>query len=169
MKLRFGLMLFLAACGKTEAPAVPAGAPTAPPSAAVETPEVPALNPDYVVDEPLPPFDEGGGRPSLVAQSAVSSGGQMSLYEAPDGTRLLRFEDLSVAAAPDLEVVLSKSAAPSAEDFAAAISLGALKGARGNQNYLVSSKLALKPLQTVAVISRSQNVVLATAPLIPPK
>ncbi len=161
--------VLLAACGKQEAPP-PAPKAAAPASAPVTTEDAPAANPDYVVDEPLPPFDEGGGRPQLVAQAAVSSGGgTMFLYEAPDGTRLLRFEDLNVSATPDLEVVLTQSAAPTSDDFAEAIRIGALKGARGNQNYLVSSKIVLKPLQSVAVISRPQGAVIAFAPLTAPK
>lgn len=162
------MVLPLAACNRQESPAAApkAAAPASAPIVAADAPAAPA---DYVVDEPLPPFDEGGGRPRLVAQSTVSTGGMMFLYEANDGTRLLRFEDLSVAAAPDLEIVLTKSATPTLADFAGAVSVGALKGARGNQNYLVSSKVALKSLQTVAVISRGQNAVIAVAPLTPPK
>ncbi len=167
MNLRLGLMaLLLAACSKQDAP--PATSSTLPASAPVETAEVPSANPEYVVDEPLPPFDEGGGRPRLVAQSAISSGGMMFLYEAPDGTRLLRFEDLSVERAPDLEIILTRAKAPTSGDFSDAISLGALKGVRGNQNYLVSRKIVLGPMQAVAVISRQQNAVIAVAPLTAP-
>ena len=97
-------------------------------------PEVPVPNPDAGGDGPLPPSDEGGGQPKLVARSAVSSGGQMFLYEAADGTRLLRFEDLSVGSAPDLEVVLPRSAAPTAADLDSAVAIRAPNGARGNQN-----------------------------------
>ncbi|MEK6806139.1 MAG: DM13 domain-containing protein [Pseudomonadota bacterium] len=160
--------LLLAAC--TPPDPAPVVTPTPPAAGApVASVDAPATHPDYVVDEPLPPFDEGGGRPRLVAQSAISSGGSMVLYEAGDGTRLLRFEDLNVNAAPELEVVLTKSATPTAADFADAIRVGALKGVRGNQNYLVSSKVALAARQAVAVISRQQGTVIAFAPLTAPK
>ena len=63
--------------------------------------------------------------------------GTVLLYRQPDGSHVIRFEDLEVSNGPDLLVILSQAplvndrAAYSAAEY---LSLGDLKGNKGNQN-----------------------------------
>lgn len=93
-------------------------------------------NNDFAVDEPLPPFDEGfDGPPAIVANgefegvAPVTAIGQVQLYAIPDGTYLLRLENLRVTGGSDLQLRLMSGAR--------SLKLGVLKGSSGNQNYLV--------------------------------
>ncbi len=55
--------------------------------------------------------------------------GQVKVLQIPDGTQILRFENLDVTNGPDLYVYLATDT--TAKDF---VSLGRLKGNMGNQN-----------------------------------
>lgn len=63
--------------------------------------------------------------------------GSASLIENPDGTRYLRFENFQVTNGPDLYVYLSNGPAPTNDikSLDSYVSLGRLKGNKGNQNY----------------------------------
>lgn len=171
------LILALAGCQRGEEPpaaqAPPAGKRAAPPPAAARAQPPPAqeeeepvyAGPDVAVDEPLPPFDEIGATPDVVAAGEFHGGdaghaasGRFRIYQIPE-SRLLRIEDLRVADAEDLELALL----PAAGSLDGAVVLAALKGISGNQNYLMDVKLALGRYAALAVISRKQNRVYASA------
>ena len=86
--------------------------------------------------------------------------GTVLVYRQPDGSHVVRFEDLEVSNGPDLLVILS--AAPLVDDRAAYsaaeyLSLGDLKGNIGNQNYVVPAEVNLADYQTVAIWCRRFN------------
>ena len=86
--------------------------------------------------------------------------GTVLVYRQPDGSHVVRFEDLDVSNGPDLLVILS--AAPLVDDRAAYsevayLSLGDLKGNQGNQNYVVPAEVNLDDYQTVAIWCRRFN------------
>ena len=83
--------------------------------------------------------------------------GTVLVYRQPDGSHVVRFEDLEVSNGPDLLVILS--AAPLVDDRNAYsqveyLSLGDLKGNIGNQNYVVPAEVNLDDYQTVAIWCR---------------
>ena len=86
--------------------------------------------------------------------------GTVLVYRQPDGSHVIRFEDLDVSNGPDLLVILSASplvddrGAYSATEY---FSLGDLKGNKGNQNYEVSADVNLDDFQTVAIWCRRFN------------
>ena len=86
--------------------------------------------------------------------------GTVLVYRQPDGSHVVRFENLEVSNGPDLLVILS--AAPLVNDRAAYsaaeyLSLGDLKGNKGNQNYVVPADVNLGDYQTVAIWCRRFN------------
>ena len=86
--------------------------------------------------------------------------GTVLVYRQPDGSHVIRFEDLAVSNGPDLLVILSASplvfdqSAYSAVEY---LSLGDLKGNKGNQNYEVPAAVNLEDYQTVAIWCRRFN------------
>lgn len=95
--------------------------------------------------------------------------GIASLVELPDGSSLIRFEDLDVENGPDLRIYLSTAPAdgpPDAldDDF---IDLGELKGNQGNQNYAIPAGTDLSRYQSVSIWCRRFSVGFAVAPIGP--
>lgn len=86
--------------------------------------------------------------------------GRVLVYRQPDGSHVIRFEDLAVSNGPDLLVILSASplvddrGAYSATEY---FSLGDLKGNKGNQNYEVPTEVNLDDYLTVAIWCRRFN------------
>ena len=72
--------------------------------------------------------------------------GQVKVLQIPDGTQILRFENLDVTNGPDLYVYLATDT--TAKDF---VSLGRLKGNMGNQNYLIPENTDLEKYNTVLI------------------
>ena len=94
--------------------------------------------------------------------------GTATVYELPDGKRVLRFINFETSNGPDVQVYLV--AAPDASDNdtvtkAGFIHLGALKGTTGDQNYDVPADADLSKYQSVTVWCRRFGVNFATAPL----
>ncbi len=94
--------------------------------------------------------------------------GMATIHQLPDGKRVLRFEGFDVQNGPDLYVYLS--AAPDANDDATIqrnrfVSLGRLKGNRGNQNYELPDDLDLGQFNSVSIWCQRFSVNFATAPL----
>lgn len=91
---------------------------------------------------------------------AVSSGefasldhpasGQAYLVVQPDGSRLLRIENLDTDNGPDLRVVLS-TAEVGTGTYDDLIELGRLKGNIGNQNYEIPAELDLSAVRSVVI------------------
>ena len=72
--------------------------------------------------------------------------GELKVLQIPDGTQILRFENLDVTNGPDLYVYLSKDT--TADDF---VSLGKLKGNMGNQNYPIPENTDLEKYNIVLI------------------
>ncbi len=94
--------------------------------------------------------------------------GTVFVYRQPDGSHVIRFEDLAVSNGPDLLVILSAS--PLVEDQNAYseveyVSLGDLKGNKGNQNYEVPAEVNIGDYQTVAIWCRRFNYTFNAADL----
>ena len=91
--------------------------------------------------------------------------GSATIYELPDGNRVLRFEDFRSKNGPDLHVYLSTEAP--ASTFAGLgdneIHLGALKGNVGNQNYEIPAEVDLSQYRSVVIYCRPFHVVFSTA------
>ncbi|MCY3914827.1 MAG: DM13 domain-containing protein [Chloroflexi bacterium] len=91
--------------------------------------------------------------------------GSATIYELPDGERVLRFEDFRSKNGPDLHVYLSTEAPTStfAGLGANEIHLGALKGNVGNQNYDIPADLDLSEYRSVVIYCVPFRVIFSTA------
>ena len=94
--------------------------------------------------------------------------GQATVYRLPNGKRIVRFTGFETSNGPDVQIYLV--AAPDASDNATVtkagfISLGAMKGNRGDQNYDVPDSVDLATYRAVTVWCRRFSVNFATAPL----
>lgn len=95
--------------------------------------------------------------------------GTATLFQLPDGRRVLRFEQFNVTNGPDLYVYLSAHPAP--RDSAqlhegAAFEVGRLKGNIGDQNYELPDNLDLSQFESVVIYCRRFSVVFSTAELL---
>jgi len=93
--------------------------------------------------------------------------GTATLYELPDGSRVLRFENFRVTNGPELHVILTRNDNPvTPEDVGTDyIDLGPLKGNVGNQNYNVPSEIDFSQYQAVAIYCLPFQVVFSVATL----
>lgn len=91
--------------------------------------------------------------------------GSATIYELPDGDRVLRFEDFRSKNGPDLHVYLSTEAPTStfAGLGADEVHLGALKGNVGNQNYDIPPDVDLSQYRSVVIYCVPFRVVFSTA------
>ena len=189
MKLNLAILaalVCLSACGKKpDAPAALAPeqaehvVPSVPQTTSVSAPEqaehLPVIAGEEVsINEPMPPVDEEGAPPKITAQgkcqgadAAHSVSGEVTIYDAGFGSRLLRIENLKSQGAGELG--LAHSAAPAAADVTAMASLGALKGASGNMNYLVERKLDLAPPRALVLVARDTHALIGYCTLAAPK
>lgn len=177
----------LSACGKNEADSTATGearGTKSEPSVSSETlaeaqkaadalGQNPMQENDFVVDEPLPPFDEGmDGIPVLESEGVfqgvapAEASGRLMLYRLPDGSRLLRLEELRVTSAPGLQLAFAKAATPQTfADASGGFSVGVLKGSSGNQNYLIEKTRNVAGLQSLVIVSQDPAAVFALATL----
>ena len=94
--------------------------------------------------------------------------GTATVFELPDGKRVVRFTGFETSNGPDVRVFLV--AAPDATDNdtvkkAGYIELGKLKGTTGDQNYDVPAEADLAKYQAVTIWCNRFNVNFGTAPL----
>ncbi len=130
------------------------------------------VNEPFMEPAPVPgnslkaePVTLASGRFHGVAHEAT---GVAVIYQLRDGRRLLRLTEFETSNGPDLHVYLV--AADDASDNetvmkAGFVSLGALKGNKGNQNYEVSTEIDLAKYRSVSIWCRRFGVNFATAPL----
>jgi hypothetical protein len=95
--------------------------------------------------------------------------GTATIYKLSDGKRVLRFTDFETSNGPDVNIYLV--AADDASDNetvtkAGFISLGSIKGNKGDQNYDVPADVDLGKYKAVTVWCRRFGVNFATAPLV---
>ncbi len=95
--------------------------------------------------------------------------GTATIYQFPDNSKLLRFEEFRAANGPDLRVLLSASAAPTTIEEVQLgnldIELGRLKGNIGSQNYIIPAQIDMSQYNSVVIYCRSFGVVFSTAPI----
>jgi hypothetical protein len=94
--------------------------------------------------------------------------GAATIYQLPDGKRLLRLTEFKTSNGPDVQIYLV--AANDANDSdtvkkAGFFPVGALKGNQGDQNYELSANLDLSKYHAVTIWCRRFGVNFATAPL----
>jgi len=97
--------------------------------------------------------------------------GRAEVLDLRDGRRILRFTEFETLNGPDLQVYLLGSAdAAGGGDLEAHgfLSLGALKGNAGDQNYAIPADADLSKYRAVSVWCRRFGVNFTTAPLAPP-
>lgn len=120
-----------------------------------------------------PVEDAPAATPHILAQGRFVDGdafhkgsGVATLYRAPDGTYLLRFEEFVVTNGPDLHVILSPSAAPTGHaSLGDYIDLGSLKGNIGDQNYTLPADFDPTLYKSVVIYCLPFQVIFATATL----
>jgi hypothetical protein len=97
--------------------------------------------------------------------------GKAEVLQLADGQRVLRFSEFETLNGPDLQVYLLGAAdvdGRSALEGAGFVSLGALKGNVGDQNYVIPAEVDLARFRTVSVWCRRFGVNFTTAPLAAP-
>ena len=95
--------------------------------------------------------------------------GTAGIYRGPDGSLLLRLENLDVTNGPDLHVLLSTHPDPQRrEDLESAkyIDLGKLKGNRGTQNYEIPDDVDVGAQATVIIYCLPFHVIFSVASLL---
>lgn len=165
-----------AAVATAESAAAPASesqgssSPSPTEDAALAESEAPGIN------EPMPPLDEFETPPKVLARGPLknlrpdlSISADIVIYQADDGSRLLRIENLLTPADQVLELALAHNADPTASTMLEGTqTIGALKGARGNMNYLVNRELDLSRQRSLVLMARGEATALAYIALVPP-
>ncbi len=131
---------------------------------------------NQTVNEQFPVASANTARPVALAagsfhSNAHETGGGATIYQQPDGSRVLRLSDFRTSNGPDVQVYLV--AAPDVNDNetvtrAGFIALGALKGNIGDQNYELPADVDLARYRSVTIWCRRFGVNFGTAPLAPP-
>ena len=94
--------------------------------------------------------------------------GQATIYRGPDGSFVLRLENLAVTNGPALHVYLSQTADPGNPREVKKpgfVDLGDLKGNRGNQNYPIPSDVDVALYKSVVIYCQPFNVIFSVATL----
>lgn len=133
---------------------------------------------DQTVHENLPPGLMPRATTADPGLAILSSGnfhdgahttrGMATIYQLQGGRRALRLTQFETSNGPDVQVYLV--AAPDAMDNATVknsgfVSLGAMKGNKGDQNYEVPSDVDLSKYRAVTIWCRRFGVNFGTAPL----
>jgi hypothetical protein len=118
-------------------------------------------------------LDPPASMPAKVAEGsfhgvAHETKGVASIYQLPEGKKLLRFSGFETSNGPDVQVYLV--AAPDAKDNetvtkAGFIRVGDLKGNMGDQNYELPADINVNKYRAVTIWCRRFGVNFATAPL----
>jgi hypothetical protein len=97
--------------------------------------------------------------------------GVATVYQLPDGKRVLRLTEFETSNGPDLQLYLVAAADAADSDAvkqAGFLTLGALKGNQGDQNYELPAEADLGKYRAVTVWCRRFGVNFTTAPLTQP-
>jgi hypothetical protein len=120
------------------------------------------------VDQSMPAMTD----PTVIATGVFSEidvihsgSGNVLLYQLPDNSRIMRFENFRVTNAPELHVYLTRNPAPRTleeigNDY---IDLGPLVGNVGSQNYTVPAEVDFSQYQGVVIYSPVIAVIFSTA------
>lgn len=104
---------------------------------------------------------------AFVTQEHETSG-TARVLKLPDGSLLLRLDELATSDGPDLNVWLTDQTAGGEwgkYDDGRYVALGSLKGNRGNQNYVIPPDAQLPGLTSVVIWCDRFNVAFGSAPL----
>ncbi len=102
------------------------------------------------------------------ADSFHNGEGSATVYELPDGSHVLRFEDFRVTNGPDLRVLLATHPDPQGRNEVQGpgyVELGKLKGNIGNQNYPFPEGVSPDDYGSVVIYCKPFHVVFSVAPL----
>ena len=94
--------------------------------------------------------------------------GEATIFRGPDGSLLLRLENLRVTNGPDLHVLLSPHNDPGNQSEVKGpgyIDLGKLKGNRGNQNYEIPNEVDVAAQGSVVIYCKPFHVIFSVASL----
>lgn len=126
------------------------------------------------VDEAMPTAQGGSSAQAVESGQFYSilhpTEGTATIYQMPDGTRILRLTSFSTSNGPDVHVYMV--AADDAKDAATVekagfVDLGVIKGNIGDQNYSLASDLNLAKYRAVSVWCKRFSVNFGAAPLRP--
>jgi hypothetical protein len=126
---------------------------------------------DETVDEPF----EATAEATVLATGSFRDvdrvhrgSGSATVFEMPDGRRVLRFDDFEVTNGPDLRVLVATHPDPpdaDALDEAGYVELAPLKGNIGSQNYEIPADLDLTSAGSIVIYCRPFHVLFSVAPL----
>ncbi len=106
---------------------------------------------------------------SLRDQDSFHKGsGQATIFELPDGSRILRLENLKVTNGPELHVILTPHQDPNRQNdvkTSGYVDLGVLKGNIGNQNYPIPDEVDIGIQQSVVIYCKPFHVIFSVASL----
>lgn len=134
--------------------------------------EAAADMPDKKMDEAMP--EAVSDTPMIIGQgqfqdadSFHKGSGTATIYQLPDGSHVLRFENFETTNGPDLHVLLVKEPAPASRDqiMAGYIDLGSLKGNIGNQNYEIPAGTDISEYKSVVIYCMPFHVIFSIATL----
>lgn len=94
--------------------------------------------------------------------------GTVNIYRGPDGSHLLRLENLNVTNGPDLRVILTPHPNPMIRGDVKVpgyVDLGKLKGNMGNQNYVIPSDVDPAAYGSVVIYCKPFQVIFSVASL----
>lgn len=127
---------------------LPAVAPATPPDATPDARPTPT--------PPTTPAPRTLASGSLISHEHETTG-TVKVIQLPDGSRTLRLENLDTSNGPDLHVWLTDAPVKEGKDGwhvfddGKYVSLGKLKGNKGDQNYALPADLDLKGLTSVSI------------------
>ena len=98
---------------------------------------------------------------------AHDTSGDVRVLRLGDGSRILRLEDFDTDNGPDLFVYLSEAApdAPNGDFDSGYVSLGRLKGNKGDQSYAVPAGVDLSRFESVVIWCKRFTTAFGSAPL----
>ena len=102
------------------------------------------------------------------ADSFHKGSGKATIYRGPDGSHVLRLENLDVTNGPDLHVILTPHEDAESRDdvhVTGYIDLGKLKGNQGNQNYEIPDAVDVASQGSVVIYCKPFHVIFSVAPL----
>jgi hypothetical protein len=102
------------------------------------------------------------------ADAVHRGSGVATVYQGPDGARVLRLEDFNSTNGPDLHVILSPTADPGSRDEVNApgyVNLGKLKGNVGDQNYAIPGDTEIPARGSIVIYCRAFHVIFSVATL----
>lgn len=133
----------------------PTSSPSASSTPSIATPVKPTkTNLPEVTEAPVAPKTLSSG--SFISHEHQTTG-TVRILELADGSRVLRLENFDTSNGPDLEVWLSDAAVIEGPagwflaDDGDYVSLGKLKGNKGDQNYVIPPELDLSRFSSVSI------------------